>query len=70
MLLFVPPKNQAKVREKLNDLIYVPFKFESSGSQIVFFGQQEDYSLWEKERCNQKVRTFVEVGHSQKRQEC
>ena len=70
MLLFVPPEKQVNVREKLNDLIYVPFKFESSGSQIVFFGQQQDYEILEKERCKQQVRSFVEVGHNQKRQEC
>jgi len=70
MLLFVPPQKQMKVREQLNDLIYVPFKFESSGSQIIYFGQQQDYSLLEKERCNQQLRSFVENEHSQKRQEC
>jgi D-glycero-alpha-D-manno-heptose-7-phosphate kinase len=37
MLLFVPPEKQIKVREKLKNLIYVPFEFESAGSQIIFF---------------------------------
>jgi len=37
MLLFVPPEKQNEVREKLKKLIYVPFKFESAGSQIIFF---------------------------------
>lgn len=37
MLLFVPPEKQKEVREKLKKLIYVPFKFESGGSQIIFF---------------------------------
>jgi len=37
MLLFVPPKKQMKVREKLKKLIHVPFKFEAAGSQIIFF---------------------------------
>ena len=66
MLLFVPPEKQMKVREKLNGLIYVPFKFEFSGSQIVFFGQQNDYSLLEKERSKQPIRSFVELEYSQK----
>ena len=70
MLLFVPPEKQMKVREKLNGLIYVPFKFESSGSQIVFFGPQKDYSILEKERSIQRIQSFVEVEHSQTRQEC
>jgi len=65
MLLFVPLEKQMEVRERLNGLIYVPFKFESAGSQIIFFSQQKDYSILEKERCKQQVRSFVEVEHSQ-----
>ncbi|MDI6686761.1 MAG: kinase [Desulfobacterales bacterium] len=67
MLLFVPPEKQMEVREKLNNLIYVPFKFESSGSQIVFFNNQEDYSIIERERDRQSVQAFEELGYSQKR---
>lgn len=44
LLLFVPPYHQRRVREKLSKLIYVPFKFESQGSQIIFYDAQEDYS--------------------------
>ena len=43
MLLFVPPAKQATVRESLKRLIYVPFRFEFSGSQIIFFDSQEEY---------------------------
>jgi len=66
MLLFVPPEKQIKVREKLNNLIYVPFKFEFSGSQIVFFNNQEDYSIIERERARQSVQAFEELEYSQK----
>lgn len=45
LLLFVPPSYQARVRKKLSKLIHVPFKFEREGSQIIFFDQQEEYSL-------------------------
>ena len=69
MLLFVPPEKQIKVKEKLNNLICVPFKFESSGSQIVFFNNQEDYSIIERERAKQSVQAFEELDHSQKGQE-
>ncbi len=65
MLLFVPPEKQIKVREKLNNLINVPFKFESSGSQIVFFNNQEDYSIIERERARQSVQAFEELKYSQ-----
>jgi D-glycero-alpha-D-manno-heptose-7-phosphate kinase len=36
MVFFVPPEKQDMVREKLSRLVHVPFKFESSGSQIIF----------------------------------
>lgn len=51
VLLFVPPDRQARVMERLRDLVHVPVKFEFSGSRIIFFDPEEDYSeqarLWE-----------------------
>jgi D-glycero-alpha-D-manno-heptose-7-phosphate kinase len=44
MLLFVPPGKQDELRQVLRPLIYVPFKFECSGSQIVFFDPESDYA--------------------------
>lgn len=61
LLLFVPPDRQPEVREKLNKLLHVPFKFEFSGSQIIFFDPQEDYSALEKLRANQTVDAFREL---------
>ena len=37
LLLFVRPELHNKVMEKFKDLIYVPFKFENSGSKIVLY---------------------------------
>lgn len=37
MLLFVPPQQQPAVRSALSDLIYVPFKFENSGSHVIYY---------------------------------
>ena len=37
MLLFVKPENQALVREKLKNLVHVPFKFDNSGSRVVLY---------------------------------
>jgi D-glycero-alpha-D-manno-heptose-7-phosphate kinase len=37
MLLFVPPEKQANVREIINDLIFVPFEFDDSGSRIMLY---------------------------------
>jgi len=61
MLLFVPPSKQAKVKERLNKLIHVPFKFEPSGSQIIFFDTEEDYSNVDKIRSSQSVTAFREL---------
>lgn len=64
MLLFAPPSVHNKIREKLNKLIYVPFKFEFFGSQIIFFEHEEDYSFIEKERAEQKIAAFKEIDES------
>lgn len=37
MLLFVRPEDQPRVRERLNKLIHVPFRFENSGSRVVLY---------------------------------
>jgi len=37
MLLFVEPHKQLEVKNALDKLVYVPFKFESSGSQIIHY---------------------------------
>jgi len=51
------------VREKLNRLIYVPIKFESSGSQIIFFDSEEDYSAEEKDRATRPIQFFQELKY-------
>ena len=37
ILFFVEPGKQAKVKEKLKRLLWVPFNFEDLGSQIIFY---------------------------------
>lgn len=61
MLLFVPPAKQERVRAALNKLINVPFHFEFSGSQIIFFEPERDYSAEEKLRA---VREFNFLGEA------
>lgn len=65
LLLFVPPSRQMKVRERLNKLIHVPFKFEFSGSQIIFFDPEEDHSAQDRARANQPIQAFQELTHGQ-----
>lgn len=62
MLLFVHPAKQSRVREELHTLIYVPFKFEFSGSQIIFFDPEEDYSAEERARSQQSIARFRELS--------
>ena len=66
MLLFAPPSEHREIKKRLNKLIYVPFKFEFSGSQIIFLDHEEDYSDLEDERNKQSIQAFKELGHSQK----
>ncbi len=61
ILFFVPPSKQPAVKRRLQKLIYVPFKFESSGSQIIFFDPERDYSREEKARIFQPDFVFREL---------
>ena len=37
MLIFAEPDRRREVRDVLYDLLYVPFEFESQGSQLVYY---------------------------------
>lgn len=39
MLLYVPPENQPKVREALSKQLFVPFRFDSLGSHVIFYAE-------------------------------
>ncbi len=43
MLLFVPPRKQRMVKKALNKLLHVPFRFETLGSQITLYANNEPY---------------------------
>lgn len=42
LLLFAKPEHHKKIRSKLKKLLHVPFQFERSGSQIVFYKADEN----------------------------
>ena len=44
MILFVRPEHQPKVRQKLKKLLEVKFRFEFSGSQIIFARDDHEHS--------------------------
>ena len=37
MLFFAKPEDQPRIKEKLGSLLHVPFRFDSNGSQIIFY---------------------------------
>ena len=43
IMFFVEPHLQQKVKSVLKDLLYVPFKFENYGSQIMFHHPEIEY---------------------------
>lgn len=55
LLLFVPPASQRRVKRALERLLYVPFRFEFSGSQILFAANEVDYSALEMVQGTQKI---------------
>lgn len=61
LLLFAPPETHAKLKESLKKLIHVPFGFESTGSQVIYFDQEEDFSQAEKENEHRSNLVFHEM---------
>ena len=41
VLFYVPPECQARVKEKLKNLLLVPFRFENLGSQVIMYSTQD-----------------------------
>jgi len=41
ILLFVEPQIQSKIKETFKDLLYVPFRFENIGTQVVMYSTQD-----------------------------
>lgn len=61
MLLFVPPERQPDVLRALSRLINVPFRFDFSGSQVIFHDAEEDYSDVEETRMKQSIDPFRDL---------
>ena len=50
LLLFASPDRHEELREKFEGLIHVPFRFESGGSQIIFYDPETEYHDHERAR--------------------
>ena len=62
MLLFVPPERQQAVRGALKTQIHVPFRIDNTGSQIIYFQHEEDYSQQEHDRSLRTLDSFRELS--------
>jgi D-glycero-alpha-D-manno-heptose-7-phosphate kinase len=58
LLLFARPAQQQAIREELSELINVPFKFDFSGSQIIHYEPDEDYTEADRTRSAQALKPF------------
>ncbi|RMG48823.1 MAG: kinase [Acidobacteria bacterium] len=61
LVLFAPPERHERIRAELANLIHVPFSFDRSGSQIIFFDHERDYSEQSRIRAQQKIDAFREL---------
>jgi D-glycero-alpha-D-manno-heptose-7-phosphate kinase len=64
LLLFASPDRHEILKQKLDGLIHVPFRFESGGSQIIFYDPEADYAAEERARANGPPKVFRERGGS------
>lgn len=64
MLLFVEPGRQAEVRAALGRLIHVPFEFEYSGSQVIFYNPERSYTAEVEERAGRSIEAFRELAEA------
>jgi len=61
VLFYVPPARREQVKERLRDLLWVPFRFDTSGSQIIFSSPQQDYAELDLARLSGSARSFREA---------
>jgi D-glycero-alpha-D-manno-heptose-7-phosphate kinase len=58
---YVPRGCQQQVRERLRNLLWVPFRFDTSGSQIIFYSPQQDYAELDRARSERPALTSREA---------
>lgn len=62
LLLCARPDDHDALRKKLESLIHVPFRFETGGSQIIFYDPETEYLAEERARANGSPRGFRDRG--------
>ena len=61
VLFYVPRACQQEVKERLRSLLWVPFRFDTSGSQIIFSSPQQDYAALDQARSGSPARSSREA---------
>lgn len=65
LLLFARPEHHSRIKAEFRELIHVPFKFDTSGSQIIYYEPDEDYTEVERTRASQSIKPFRELRPSE-----
>jgi len=61
-LVFAAPEKHEQIRNALSELIHVPVQLDFTGSQIIYYEPEQDYSVAEKSRANQMIKPFRELS--------
>ena len=60
VLFYVPAACRQRVRERLKNLLWVPFRFDTGGSQIIFYSPEQDYAELDHARTQGSIPSFRE----------
>lgn len=61
LLVYADPSRHEDIRNALSELIHVPVRLDFSGSQIIYYEPEQDYSAVEQIRASQIIRPFREM---------
>lgn len=61
VLFYVKPEDREQLKESLRDLIWVPFKFTTHGSQVIFYSPEQDYAELDQPRVQDPGSRFREA---------
>jgi len=61
LLFYVPAACRQQVKEHLRGLLWVPFQFDTSGSQIIFYSPGQDYAELDQARSKSPGHSFRET---------
>ena len=45
LVFYVEPEHQAAVRQAMQELLYIPFRFENGGTRVIYYAPEEEPAL-------------------------